>query len=412
MTNITPSCQSCGNALTRTLVDLGMQPLSNSYVPVENADVPDRLYPLHARVCDNCLLVQVDDVVPADEIFNENYAYFSSFSESWLKHCQEYVASMTSRFGLTPASQVVEIASNDGYMLQYFVEKNIPVLGIEPSSNTAAVAEARGVPTDVSFFGAATATRLASAGKQADLIAAKNVMAHVPDINNFVAGIPILLKPDGVFTVEFPHLLNLIREVQFDTIYHEHFTYLSLLATKTIFERHGLKIFDVEEQPTHGGSLRVFAAHAESNHEVTENVGEMLAKERAAKLDQPEGYAAFDVRVRKIREDLNAFLASANAEGQTVAGYGAAAKGNTLLNYCGTGPSQVGFVVDRNPAKQNMLLPGSHIPILDPSALIESRPDYLLILPWNLKDEIMTQNADLRAAGTRFVTAIPSLQIE
>lgn len=412
MTDLTPACQGCGAPLTRTLVDLGAQPLANSYVRPENAAVPEPTYPLHARVCDACLLVQVDDVVPADAIFNDNYAYFSSFSDSWLAHCRTYVAAITERFGLDSTSQVVEIASNDGYMLQYFVAKGIPVLGVEPSANTAAAAEKRGVPTDVAFFGRTTAERLAAAGKRANLLAAKNVLAHVPDINDFVAGVSILLKPDGVFTVEFPHLLNLIGHVQFDTIYHEHFTYLSLLAIRTIFERHGLNIFDVEKQPTHGGSLRVFAAHAEVQRKASPNVQAVLDEEIAAALDRPEGYAGFDARVRGVRDDLSAFLAQAKAERRTVAGYGAAAKGNTLLNYCGVGVDDIAFVVDRNPAKQDTLLPGSHIPVRNTTALTAARLDYLLILPWNLKAEIVTQNADLRAVGTRFVTAIPALSVD
>jgi len=405
------ACQGCGAALVRTLVDLGEQPLANSYVPPEREAEPEPVFPLHARVCDRCLLVQVDNVTPPETIFNERYAYYSSFSESWLAHCRRYAETMRERFGLDAESLVVEIASNDGYMLQYFVAAGIPVLGIEPAGGVAAAAEAKGVPTLREFFGRETATRLAGEGRTADLLAAKNVLAHVPDINEFVAGVPILLKPDGVFTVEFPHLLNLIRETQFDTIYHEHFTYLSLLAVEKVFARHGLTIFDVERLPTHGGSLRVFAARKDSGREVSESVANVIEVERAAGLDRPEGYAGFEAKVRRVRSDLLDFLAKARAEGKSVAAYGAAAKGNTLLNYCGVTRDQIRYVVDRNPAKQQTLLPGSHIPVRDPTALEEERPDFLLILPWNLRDEIVAQNTAFREQGGRFVTAIPQLAI-
>lgn len=407
-----PQCQACAAPLTRTLVDLGLQPLSNSYVPLDRAGQPEPMFPLHARVCDACLLVQADNVTPPETIFNAGYAYFSSFSESWLAHCSAYAEAMTERFALGPQSQVVEIASNDGYMLQYFVAKRIPVLGIEPSANVAEAASAKGVKTEIAFFGEQTARRLADQGRSADLLAAKNVMAHVPDINDFVAGIPILLKPAGVFTVEFPHLLNLIREVQFDTIYHEHFTYLSLLAVARIFERHGLYVFDVEEQPTHGGSLRVFAARNGAPHKVTHNVERVLAEEKAARLDRPEGYTGFEERVRAVRTGLLEFLGKAKAGGRSVAAYGAAAKGNTLLNYCGVTAADVDFVVDRNPAKQGTLLPGSQIPVRAPDALDAARPDYVLILPWNLKAEILAQLPQVRTWGGRFVTAIPAVSID
>lgn len=410
MTNM-PRCLGCGALLTRTWVDLGMQPLSNAYVTPERADVPDTLYPLHARVCDTCLLVQVDSVVPPDQIFNSDYAYFSSFSDSWLAHCETYVADMTARFALTPASQVVEIASNDGYMLQYFVARGIPVLGVEPSGNTAKAAEAKGVRTEVQFFGLATAERLAARGDSADLLAAKNVMAHVPDINDFVAGVYAILKPEGVFTVEFPHLLTTSQGVQFDTIYHEHFTYLSLLAVKRIFARHGLRVFDVTRLATHGGSLRVFACRESSHHTTTAHVAEVLAAEISAGLDRPEGYAGFAAKVRKIGDDLLAFLLQARADGKTVVGYGAAAKGNTLLNYCGIGPDLLPFIVDLSPVKQGRLCPGSRIPIRDVAALIAARPDYVLILPWNLQHEIERQMVQVREWGGRFVVAVPEMLI-
>ena len=406
-----PTCQACAAPLTRTLVDLGLQPLANSYIPLDRADAPEPVFPLHARVCEHCLLVQVDSVSRPEDIFVD-YAYFSSFSDSWLAHCQAYVASMTERFGLGPHSRVVEIASNDGYMLQYFIAAGIPALGIEPAANVAATAIARGVPTKVAFFGRETAQRLVGQGWSADLLAAKNVLAHVPDINDFVAGIPILLKPDGVFTVEFPHLLNLIREVQFDTIYHEHYTYLSLLALRTIFERHGLTIFDVEKFPTHGGSLRVFAARNEGGRAIDDHVEAVLDEEIAAGLDRPEGYAGFGERVRAVGDGLRAFLDQARAEGALVVGYGAAAKGNTLFNYCGVTPDDVAFVVDRNPAKQDTLLPGSHIPVKSVEALDAARPDYVLILPWNLRAEIIAQLSEFAHGTGAFVTAIPQIKIE
>ena len=405
-------CQGCGALLTITLVNLGMQPLANSYLTPDQANLPEPVFPLHARVCEQCLLVQVDRVTPPETIFNETYAYFSSFSDSWLDHCRQYAADMIGRFDLGPESQVVEIASNDGYLLQYFAEQGISVLGIEPAGNVAAAARAKGIPTEEKFFGRDTATELAQRGLSADLMAAKNVMAHVPDIHDFVAGIPILLKPDGVFTVEFPHLLNLIREVQFDTIYHEHFTYLSLLAVKRIFEQHGLIVFDATEQPTHGGSLRVFACRSGAAHAVTDNVEFVLQKERDFGLDRGEGYRGFEDRVKAVRAGLLQFLEHARGNGKTVVAYGAAAKGNTLLNYCGVGTNHIAFAVDRNPAKQGTLLPGSHIPVKAPEALADFRPDYVLILPWNLRDEIIGQLASVRDWGGRFVTAIPELRID
>jgi SAM-dependent methyltransferase len=406
-----PMCLSCGAPLTRTLVDLGLSPLANSYVSPERESTPDALYPLHARVCDSCLLVQVDRVVPPEEIFSD-YAYFSSYSESWLEHCRNYARQMTSRFALGPNSKVIEVASNDGYMLQYFVEAGIPVLGIDPAANVATAAQARGVPTEVAFFGAKTAARLRARGEQADLLAAKNVLAHVPDINDFVKGVTALLNPNGVFTVEFPHLLNLIKEVQFDTIYHEHFSYLSLLAVARVFDCNGLRIFDVEEVPTHGGSLRVFACHKAAVHRETSNVAKMRDKELAARLDRPEGYEGFDARVRKVRADLLGFLRQAKASGKTVAGFGAAAKGNTLLNYCGIRRDSISFVADRSLAKQGKLLPGSRIPVKAPEAVFAARPHYVLILPWNLREEIARQLAGIRDWGGRFVTAVPEIRVD
>ena len=407
-----PACLGCGAPLTRTWVDLGVQPLANSNIDPERADAPEAKYPLHARVCDVCLLVQVDRVVPREAIFNADYAYFSSYSDSWLDHCQRYAAAMTARFGLGAHSRVVEVASNDGYMLQYFVAARVPVLGVEPSGNTAAAAIAKGVPTDIAFFGRVTAERLAASGHRADLLAAKNVLAHVPDINDFAEGVARLLKPEGVFTVEFPHLLRTIAGVQFDTIYHEHFTYLSLLAVERVLARAGLRAFDVEELPTHGGSLRVFACLNDAAHVETPSLARVRLDETTAGLDAPRGYAGFDARCQAVRDGLQAFLGDARGQGKTVAGYGAAAKGNTLLNYCGAGPGTLAFIADRSLAKQGKLAPGSHIPILAPEVIFEGRPDYVLILPWNLRAEVMAQLAGIRAWGGRFVTAIPAIAVD
>jgi 2-polyprenyl-3-methyl-5-hydroxy-6-metoxy-1,4-benzoquinol methylase len=388
-----------------------MQPLANSYVLPERAALPDKTYPLHARVCDACLLVQVERVVPREEIFAEDYAYFSSYSESWLAHCRAYVEMAIHRFGLNADSKVVEIASNDGYMLQYMVAAGIPSLGIEPAVGVANAARAKGVSTEIAFFGEETARRLVEAGHAADIIAAKNVLAHVPDINDFVAGVGLMLKPEGVYTVEFPHLLNLIQKVQFDTIYHEHFTYLTVLAIERIFVKQGLRIFDIEEVSTHGGSLRVFACRADANYAVTLNVARVRDIEIATGLSGPKAYSDFTPRVKKVRAELLAFLDAAKAEGKRVVGYGAAAKGNTLFNYCGIASDRVAFVCDRSPAKQGKLLPGSRIPVKPPEAIAESRPDYVLIVPWNLRDEIMDQLSFVRSWGGKFVTAIPEMSL-
>ena len=409
MTGAAPKCLGCGAALTHSLVDLGGMPLANSFV-TEGAAEPDPAYPLHAQVCDRCLLVQVEPAVPPEVIFNE-YAYFSSFSESWLAHCRAYVAMAIERFSLSAASKVIEIASNDGYLLTNFVNAGIPCLGIEPAANVAQSARAKGVPTEVAFFGTQTARRLAAEGHFADLLVAKNVLAHVPDINDFVAGIGILLRQDGVFTVEFPHFLNLIRGVQFDTIYHEHFTYLSLLAVERIMSRHQLRIFDIDEIATHGGSLRLYVCHASSPRHTLPNVSAVRAKEIAAQLDRLEGYAGFAPRVDHVRRDLVAFLDAAQADGRKVAAYGAAAKGNTLLNYCRVGRDRIAFVADRNPAKQGRLLPGSRIPVRPPEAILAEKPDYVLILPWNLQDEVSRQNSSIREWGGKFVTAIPEIHV-
>jgi SAM-dependent methyltransferase len=394
-----------------TLVDLGLSAVANSYVPMARAAEPEPKYPLHVRVCESCWLVQVDEDVPPAKIFNETYAYFSSFSDSWLAHARAYADTMAERLALGPSSLVIEIASNDGYLLRNFVERGIPVLGIEPSGSVAAAAETVGVPTLVEFFGEALARRLHDEGRRPDLICSANVLAHVPDINDFVAGVARLLTGEAVYTVEFPHLLRLIEEVQFDTIYHEHYSYLSLLAVETVFARHGLRVFDVEELPTHGGSLRVFACLDGAHHREGPGLAKVRADERAARLDSAGGYAGFSEKVEAVRDGLLDFLRNAKAQGKRVAAYGAAAKGNTLLNYCRIGPDLVEYCVDRNPAKQDTLLPGSRIPVYDVGELRKRPPDFVLILPWNLKAEVIRQLSDLRAGGTRFVTAVPSISV-
>ncbi len=406
-----PVCRSCGAPLSQTLVDLGLSPLANSYVPPERAGTACPRYPLHAWVCNTCYLVQVEDAVPADEIFNADYAYFSSYSDSWLAHAKAYVEKMVDRLDLGPDDLVIEIASNDGYLLQYFVEKGIPVLGIEPSGSVAAAAEEKGVRTLVDYFGEALAQKVAASEKPPALITSANVLAHVPDINDFVAGIATLLTGDAVYTVEFPHLLNLINEVQFDTIYHEHYSYLSLLAVEKIFAKAGLRVFDVEELPTHGGSLRVYACLEGASHPEGPGLAKVRADEAAAQFDRPEGYMNFTGQVEALRDGLLAFLHEAKSRGDIIAAYGAAAKGNTLLNYAGIGPDLISYCVDRNPAKQNTLLPGSHIPVHGVEALREAPPDFVLILPWNIRDEVTDQLADLKAHGTRFATAVPEVRI-
>lgn len=406
-----PKCRHCATPLTHTLVDLGLSPLSNSYVPLAQSKIQDRQYPLHARVCSNCLLVQVDDVVPAEHIFSDEYAYFSSFSETWLEHAEAYADQMIEYLNLTAESLVVEIASNDGYLLQYFAQKGIPVLGIEPTANTAAVAEAKGITSLVEFFTEDLASRLRSEGKRPDLIASANVLAHVPDIDDFIRGVACLLGGNAIYTVEFPHLMRLIQYVQFDTIYHEHYSYLSLVAIENLFEAAGLRVFDVEELETHGGSLRVFACLQGADYGERPGVEKVRSAERASGMHALSGYEGLTAQVQHIRDDVLAFLNEAHAEGKSVVAYGAAAKGNTLLNYCGVGPDLIEFCVDKNPAKQNMLLPGSHIPVKPVEAILEARPDYVFILPWNLRQEISKQLNDLAETGTRFVTAIPHLLI-
>lgn len=408
----TPNCRFCHTPLTQDFVDLGSQPLANSYLsPAQLAAGEERSYPLRTRVCGSCFLVQADDPVAADAIFDDGYAYFSSYSDSWVAHAKRYAASMTARFGLGPQSRVIEVASNDGYLLQHFRDAGIPVLGIEPTGNTAQVAIDKGIPTEVSFFNAATGWDLAARGLTADLIAGNNVLAHVPDIGNFVAGFRHVLKPHGVLTFEFPHLLNLIELVQFDTIYHEHYSYLSLLAVEKVLRANGLRPFDVELLSTHGGSLRVFCCHEAATHIETEALRTLRAREAAAGLHQLATYEGFTARVEAVRAAFLAFLAKAKADGKTVAAYGAAAKGNTFLNYAGVGTTDVVAAFDANPHKQDHALPGSHIPIFAPAKVAEIKPDYLLILPWNLKDEIMGQMAYIRGWGGAFVTASPSPKV-
>ncbi|ESQ88897.1 hypothetical protein ABAC460_14040 [Asticcacaulis sp. AC460] len=405
------NCRFCRTPLNRVFLDLGRTPLANSYLSAAQLEKPEPVYPLKVHVCESCLLVQAQPVVPAEDIFSD-YAYFSSFSSTWLDHAARYCADMRDRLGLTPDSFVVEIASNDGYLLKNFVAAGIPCLGVEPAANVAAEAVRQGVPTEVAFFGAETATRL-GANRLANLMAANNVLAHVPDLNDFVAGFKISLAPGGTVTVEFPHILELIRDVQFDTIYHEHYSYFSLYTLEKVFAAHGLCLFDAQRLPTHGGSLRIFVCHDDDARAeaANANLADLRAAENAAGLDRIEGYDGMTSRVDAVVSGLNAFLSQAAADGKRVAAWGAAAKGNTLLNVAGVKAGQIDFVVDRNPAKQGHYLPGSHIPVVTPETLFGEKPDYLLILPWNLAGEIRAEAADIRQWGGRFVTAIPDLRI-
>ena len=408
---IASCCRFCDAPLTQTFADLGLTPLSNAFIAPERAGAMERFYPLHAYVCSNCRLVQLEEFETPEQIFTD-YIYFSSYSESWLRHADAYAAMMIERFGLGADSRVVEIASNDGYLLQYFQQRGVTVLGVEPAANVAAVAVEKGIPTEVAFFGVATAARLRHQGKAADVIAANNVLAHVPDIKDFVAGFATLLKPEGVMTVEFPHLLRLMEEVQFDTIYHEHFSYLSLHVVQRIFAHCGLRVFDVESLPTHGGSLRVFACRtASGSHRKTSHVEALLQREQVAGLESDAAYQRFADQVIEAKCALLRFLLDARAAGKTVAGYGAPAKGNTLLNYCGVGPELIAFTVDRSPHKQGQLLPGTRIEVRVPEAIAAARPDYLLVLPWNLQEEIVAQMSPIREWGGQFVVPIPTTRI-
>lgn len=405
-----PACRLCAAPLRRTFVDLGMSPLCESYVPPERVNSMEPFYPLHAKICEHCLLVQLEEFVTGEDIFGE-YAYFSSYSDSWVAHARSYVEMAIERFELSSDSLVVEVASNDGYLLRHVVERGIPALGIEPAANVADVARELGIETLVRFFGRDAARDLVAEGRRADLIVANNVMAHVPDLNDFVAGFEILLAEEGVVTIEVPHLLRLVEENQFDTIYHEHFQYFSCLTAQRVLARHGLELFDVEELRSHGGSLRLYAQRGETGRRpVGPRVGELLELERNLGYDTLEGHAAFTARVEEAKWSLLEFLIERRREGKRIAGYGAPGKGNTLLNYCGIRTDLLAYTVDRNPYKQGRFLPGSRIPILHPDVLEQDRPDYILILPWNLKQEIAAQLDYAREWGARFVVPIPRVE--
>jgi SAM-dependent methyltransferase len=400
-------CRFCGSALSHTFVDLGMSPLCETYPALKDLNRGETYYPLHTYVCDKCFLVQLDEYTSPESIFGD-YAYFSSYSDSWLRHAENYCLNMQSRFGLNQDSFVVEVASNDGYLLQYFVQHSIPVLGIEPAANVARVAAEKGVPTLVKFFGTELARELVDKGQSADLVLGNNVLAQVPDLNDFVEGLKVMLKPEGVLTLEFPHLLKLIEHNEFDTIYHEHFSYFSLLTTVSIMKAHGLRVFDVEELQSHGGSLRVFASRAEARtHPVRGNVARVIEDEVRAGLDGLDSYKTFTEQVKSTKLALLEFLIKAAREGKTVAGYGAPGKSATLLHYCGIGKDLIEYTVDRSPYKQGRFLPGTHIPIYHPDRIRETKPDYVLILPWNLQSEIMKQLHYIREWGGQFVLPIP-----
>jgi SAM-dependent methyltransferase len=402
------SCRLCGSPLEHVVADLGVSPVANDFLLPDDLGRMEPFYPLCALVCARCLLVQLEAFEPPERIFSGDYAYFSSFSTGWLEHSRHYAHTVAERLTLDETSKVVEVASNDGYLLQYFVERGIPVLGVEPTANTAAAAIAKGVPTEVRFFGREAAVDL-KADHEADLLIANNVLAHVPDLNDFVAGLATLLAPEGVLTVEFPHLLRLLEEAQFDTIYHEHYSYFSLLTATRALERHGLAIFDVEELTTHGGSLRIYAGHAP--REQGERVAELRERERAAGLEELATYVAFAERVKKEKRDIVRFFADQKEAGLSIAGYGAPAKGNTLLNYCGIGRDFIDYTVDLNPHKQGRYLPGTRIPIREPDEIRRTKPDLVVILPWNIRDEVMEQLAFVRAWGGRFAARSPGMRV-
>jgi hypothetical protein len=407
----TVTCRFCGAGLVDTVVDLGMSPLCESFLPADHLDRMEPFYPLKVWVCRKCFLVQLSQYVKVEEIFTE-YAYFSSFSTAWLKHAEDYVAMITKRLSLGKDSFVVELASNDGYLLQYFVKTGIPCLGVEPAANVAKAAEEKGVKTQVSFFNEQTAAEMRAAGKMADLVLGNNVFAQVPDVNTFVGGIPTILKPKGTVTFEFPHLMQLFENSQFDTIYHEHFSYFSLIAAEAIFARHGLTIFDVEELWTHGGSLRIYARHkADDSRPLTERLLALRAREEEKGYRRIETYTRFEEQVRETKRKILEVLIDAKRRGKRVVGYGAPGKGNTLLNYCGIRTDFIDFTVDRNPYKHGRFLPGTHIPIFPPGRLDEAKPDYVFILPWNLKDEIMAQLSHVRSWGGKFIVPIPEATV-
>lgn len=405
-------CRHCHHETTHSFVDLGSSPPSNAYLTPATLNKPEKWFPLKVMVCDHCWLVQTEDFTDAHELFDADYAYFSSFSSSWLAHAQLYVESMVERFKLDSHSRVIEVAANDGYLLQYVHAKNIPCLGIEPTHSTAQTARGKGIEIIEEFFGVALAEKLVEQGYQADLTSANNVLAHVPDINDFAAGFSRLLKPNGVSTFEFPHLVNLVQQNQFDTIYHEHFSYLSLTSVKTIFEKNGLQVFDVEEIPTHGGSLRVYAQRSDTGtHSSTARLQEVLNKEHTLGVDSLDFYQNFQQKVNRIKDDLTRFLIEAKQAGKTVIAYGAAAKGNTLLNFAGIRPDLLPYVIDKNPAKQNKFMPGSRIPIVSEEIIRSEKPDYILILPWNIKQEVVAQLGYVRDWSAKFVTAIPTIEV-
>ena len=405
-------CRFCKTQLKHVFIDLQNSPASNSFLKEEELNEPETFFPLKVYTCSNCFLVQIDEYKKSDAIFNSDYVYFSSYSQSWLAHAKSYTQLMTDRFALNTNSLVIEIASNDGYLLQYFNENKIAVLGIEPTANTAEVATQKGIATVVDFFGVRLATSLISQNKKADLLLGNNVLAHVPDINDFVGGMKIILKDQGVITMEFPHLMQLVDNNQFDTIYHEHFSYLSFYTVKQIFESQGLEMFDVQEIPTHGGSLRIYAKHKEDiTKHISENVEALLNKEKAKGINNLEYYKNFTQKALTVKMNLTEFLIQQKRAGKLVAAYGAAAKGNTLLNYCGIKKDMIDFVVDANPHKQNKFLPASHIPVVDEQYLKNKKPDFVLILPWNLKEEITAQLQYVKAWGGKFVVPIPELEI-
>jgi 2-polyprenyl-3-methyl-5-hydroxy-6-metoxy-1,4-benzoquinol methylase len=404
-------CRFCGSTLKNSFVDLGTSPLANSYLKPQDLGKVEPFYSLHVFVCETCYLVQLPQLQSPEDIFDD-YAYFSSYSESWLKHARDYTELMIERFGFGADSLVVEIASNDGYLLQYFKEKRIPVLGVEPARNVAKVAREAGIPTLAKFFGVQTATEMAAQGKCADLMLGNNVLAHVPDLNDFVEGFRILLKPQGIITMEFPHLMRLMEQNQFDTIYHEHFSYFSFITVKKVFAAHHLAMFDVEELLTHGGSLRIFACHAEDKSKpISQSVRNLVEREKDAGFESLEHYLSFAEKVKETKRNILEFMVKVKKQRKSMAGYGAPAKGNTLLNYCGIGTDFIDYTVDRSPHKQGHFLPGTHIPIYHPDKIKETKPAYLVILPWNLKEEIMEQMSYIRDWGGQFVTLIPEVRI-
>jgi hypothetical protein len=411
MQNAITACRFCGSNLNHTFADLGMSPLANSYIKEEDLFQKEAYFPLKVLVCESCYLVQLPVCQAPEDIFNE-YAYFSSYSDSWLNHAKAYVDVMITRFGYGQKNQVIEIASNDGYLLQYFQEKSIPVLGIEPAHNVAHVAIKAGIPTLIKYFGSKTAHELSKEGKQADLLIGNNVLAHVPELNDFVQGLRIILKKNGVITMEFPHLMRLMEANQFDTIYHEHFSYFSFTTVEQVFERHGLILFDVEELPTHGGSLRIYARHKDDRSKpIGERVLKLKSKEQDAGIKQIENYTCFSEKVKETKRSILEFLIKAKRDGKSIAGYGAPAKGNTLLNFCGVGTDFIDYTLDRSPHKQGHYLPGSHIPICHPDTVKQSKPDYLVIFPWNLKEEIIEQMNYIREWGCQFVVLIPEPKV-